>query len=106
MKLLRLIAVILIMFFLVIFITQNYGQVVNLKFFWSPTITEMDMVILVFITLMLGLVIGFLVAGIQVLAARSDLRVLNNDYKKLKKEIDLLRNQGLDEFDENNPKSE
>ncbi len=101
MKILRLLAGILVMFFLVVFITQNYGQVVNLKFFWSPAVTTIDMVILLFIALILGLVIGFLIAGVQILATKSDLRVLTNDYKKLKKEIDLLRNQGLDEVDDN-----
>ncbi|MFH1212970.1 MAG: LapA family protein [Candidatus Neomarinimicrobiota bacterium] len=106
MKFLRLIAVIVIMFLMVVFITQNYGQVIHLKFFWNSSSVEMDMVILVFITLMLGLVIGFLIAGVQILAARSDLRVLSNDYKKLKKEIDLLRNQGIDEVDENGLKTE
>jgi uncharacterized membrane protein YciS (DUF1049 family) len=106
MKILRLIAVVVIMFFFVIFITQNYGQMVNLKFFWTPKVTSLDMVILVFITLMLGLVIGFMIAGVQVLAAKSEIRSLSNDLKKLKKETDLLRNQGLEDVEDTNLKTE
>ncbi len=108
MKLLRWIVTILIMFLIVIFVIQNsnLNPPVKMKFFWIADVKEVDVLILVFVTFLLGLVIGFLVAGIQVLATKNDLRVLTNDLKKLKRETDLLRNQGLDEIDENNPKSE
>jgi len=96
------------MFLIVLFVIQNsnLNPPVKIHFFWKANTIEMDVLILVFLSLLLGLVIGFLIAGIKILATKSDLRVLSNDYKKLKKEIDLLRNQGLEEIDSSDLKTE
>ena len=103
MKILRWIVTVLIMFLIVLFVIQNsnLNPPVTIKFFWKSSAVEIDALILVFLTFLLGLVLGFLIAGIKILAKKNELRVLSNNYKKLKKEIDLLRNQGLEEVDNN-----
>ncbi len=97
MKFIRLIALIVVIFLLVIFITQNQGQNVKLRLLFTSQVIEMDMIILVFITFLIGLLLGFLISGIQILIAKNQLRSLNNEYRNLKKEIDLLRNQGIED---------
>ncbi|HPC35979.1 MAG TPA: LapA family protein [Candidatus Marinimicrobia bacterium] len=108
MKILRWAVTLLIMFLIVFFVIQNsnLNPPVKIHFFWKSSVVEMDVLILVFLTFILGLVIGFLITGIKILASKNELRVLSNDYKKLKKEVDLLRNQGLEETENSNSKTE
>ncbi len=95
MKFLKLLVLIIVMFLLIVFVAQNDGHPVPIKFLFSTATVEMDAVILIFISFLIGLLLGFLYSGFQILAAKNHLRVLNNEYQKLKKEVDLLRNQGL-----------
>ncbi|HNZ37034.1 MAG: LapA family protein [Candidatus Marinimicrobia bacterium] len=108
MKFLRWVVTLLIMFLIVFFVIQNsnLNPPVKIQFFWKASPVEMDILILVFLTFILGLVIGFLIAGIKILTTKNELRALSNDYKKLKKEVDLLRNQGIDETEADNSKTE
>lgn len=100
MKVLKFFLSIILMFLVIVFVVQNYGQVVKIKFFLSNTNVEMDMVIMMFIAFLVGLLIGILYCGFHILSAKNQLRALQREYTQLKKEIDLLRNQGIIE-DEN-----
>ncbi|HQQ86110.1 MAG TPA: hypothetical protein PKV46_09380, partial [Candidatus Marinimicrobia bacterium] len=65
MKFLRWVVTLLIMFLIVFFVIQNsnLNPPVKIQFFWKASPVEMDILILVFLTFILGLVIGFLIAG-------------------------------------------
>lgn len=102
MKILKFLVLIILMFLLIVFVVQNYGQIVHVKFIFSGNQLEMELVILLFITLLIGLIIGFLYSALHILSAKSQLKTLNKEYEQLKKEVDLLRNQGIieDEFNQ------
>jgi len=53
------------------------------------------------ISLVSGFLIGYLLAGFQILEQKNKLRVLHSEYKKLKKEVDLLRNKEIEDVEEN-----
>jgi len=95
MKVLKFLLSIILIFLVIVFVVQNYGQAVKIKFFPSRTEIEMDFVIMIFIAFLIGLFIGMLYCGFHILAAKNKLRVLQKEYDQLKKEIDLLRNQGI-----------
>jgi uncharacterized integral membrane protein len=98
MSALKWILVIIIVAFLLVFVMQNVGQMVTLRFFTQALTPEggAEVILVILLTFILGLLIGFLFSGFQILAAKNQLRVLSNAYRKLKKELDLLRNKDIE----------
>ncbi len=101
MKYLKLLALILVILMLLVFVIQNVGQKITLKFFTDAYSFSTEMIIVLLIALVIGFLIGYLLAGVQILEQKNKLRVLNSEYKKLKKEVDLLRNKELEDVEEN-----
>jgi uncharacterized integral membrane protein len=101
MKILKFVVVLLLIVLFLIFVIQNVGQEITLKFFSEANSVTAEMVIVLLITLVIGFLIGFLVSGIQMLAAKNKLRILSSKYQKLKDELDLLRNKEIKEIEEN-----
>jgi len=99
MKYLRLLVLVLVVLFLLVFVIQNVGQKITLKFFSSSYAFSTEMIVVLLISLVLGFLVGYLIAGFQILEQKKIVRVLNSEYKKLKKEIDLLRNKDLEELE-------
>ena len=99
MKYLKLLALVLIVLLLLVFVIQNVGQKITLKFFSSNYTFSTEMIVVLLISLVFGFLIGYLIAGFQILEQKRIVRVLNGEYKKLKKEIDLLRNKDLEEVE-------
>lgn len=100
MKYLKLLVIVLIIALLLIFVIQNVGQEVNLKFFRESSVITTEMILVVLVTLVIGFLIGYLIGGVQILNQKNRFRVLAAEYKKLKKELDLLRNKDLEETEE------
>lgn len=100
MKYLKLLVMIILVLLLLVFVVQNVGQEITLKFFSDAYSVSTEMIIVLILTIVVGFLFGYLIAGIQVLEHKNRLRLLNNEYKKLKKEIDLLRNRDLEEMTE------
>lgn len=99
MKYLKLLVIILVVLILLIFVIQNVGQQVTLKFISDAYSFSTEMIVVLLISVVIGFLIGYLLAGIQVLEQKKKVRALNSEYKKLKKEIDLLRNKDIEDVE-------
>lgn len=100
MRYLKIILLFFVIAVLLIFVVQNVGQLITLKFF-NTKIVETEMVIVMMIAFLIGLLVGFLIAGIQILSASNKVRELRSEYKKLRQEVDSLRNKDLEESEDN-----
>lgn len=99
MKYVKLLVLVLIVLLLLVFVIQNVGQKITLKFFSSNYMFTTEMIIILLIALVIGFLGGYLIAGFQILEQKKINRLLNTEYKKLKKEIDLLRNRELEDVE-------
>ncbi|MCD6440490.1 MAG: LapA family protein [Candidatus Marinimicrobia bacterium] len=99
MKYLKLLVIILVILILLIFVIQNVGQQVTLKFISDAYSFSTEMIVVLLISVVIGFLIGYLLAGIQVLEQKNKVRALNSEYKKLKKEVDLLRNKDIEDVE-------
>jgi len=97
MKFVKFIVLLVIVLLLLIFVVQNVGQQVTLKFFSASNTFATEMIIVLLLAIVVGFLLGFLLAGIEILSAKNKLRVLGAEYKKLKEEVDHLRNQNIEE---------
>lgn len=97
MKFAKLIILFIVFLLLLIFVAQNSEQDITLKFFTNTNTFTTKAIVVLLITLMIGLLIGFFISSIQILSAKNKLRVISTEYKKLKNEVDLLRNIDVEE---------
>ena len=97
MKFAKLIILFIVFLLLLIFVAQNSDQNITMKFFTSANTFTTKAIVVLLITLMIGLLIGFFISSIQIISAKNKLRVISTEYKKLKNEVDLLRNIDVEE---------
>ncbi|MCK4446275.1 MAG: LapA family protein [Candidatus Marinimicrobia bacterium] len=97
MKFAKLIILFIVFLLLLIFVAQNSEQNITLKFFTNANTFTTKAIVVLLITLMIGLLIGFFISSIQILSSKNKLRVVSTEYKKLKNEVDLLRNIDVEE---------
>lgn len=97
MKFAKLIILFIVFLLLLIFVAQNSEQDITLKFFTNTNTFTTKAIVVLLITLMIGLLIGFFISSIQILSSKNKLRVISTEYKKLKNEVDLLRNIDVEE---------
>lgn len=102
MKFAKLIILFIVFLLLLIFVAQNSEQNITMKFFTNANTFTTKAIVVLLITLMIGLLIGFFISSIQILSAKNKLRVVSTEYKKLKNEVDLLRNIDVEESAEEN----
>lgn len=100
MKIAKIILFFLLLIFIVLFVVQNIGQPVDIKFFSNQSIISTEMIVVVIISFILGIIIGMLFSGIQLLKTKNKLRVITKEYEKQKKELNLLRNKELKEIED------
>jgi len=93
MKVIKMILIIVIAFLLSLFIIQNLGKTIDIKFFTENNIFTIEFVIALLITLIFGIMIGLLFAAVNLINTKSQLRTLKKEYLKLEKEVNLLRNK-------------
>lgn len=102
MKFAKLIILFIVFLLLLIFVAQNSEQNITLKFFTNANTFTTKAIVVLLITLMIGLLIGFFISSIQIISSKNKLRVISTEYKKLKNEVDLLRNIDVEEPAEEN----
>lgn len=93
MKIVKMILIIVIVFFLSLFIMQNLNQTVDIKFFSESNIISVELVIALFVSILLGILFGLLFSAVSLINTKSQVRVLKKEYLKLEKEVNLLRNK-------------
>ncbi|MBL7136518.1 MAG: LapA family protein [Candidatus Marinimicrobia bacterium] len=97
MKFAKLIILFIVFLLLLIFVAQNSDQNITMKFFTNANTFTTKAIVVLLITLMIGILIGFFISSIQIISAKNKLRVISTEYKKLKNEVDLLRNIDVEE---------
>jgi len=97
MKFAKLIILFIVFLLLLIFVAQNSEENITMKFFTNANTFTTKAIVVLLITLMIGLLIGFFISSIQILSSKNKLRVVSTEYKKLKNEVDLLRNIDVEE---------
>jgi len=99
MKIVKLVLLITIVFFLSLFIMQNLGKNVDIKFFSENNVVTVEIVTALFISLLLGALFGLLFSAVHLINTKSQVRVLKKEYLKLEKEVNLLRNKDVTKAD-------
>ena len=95
MKLIKTFVLIVLVFFVVYFLTQNNARVyVNLVF---TEFSDASVSMVIFGSLTFGILLGFLIAVFSILTAKAELRSMQNKNKRLSDELNDLRNVAIDE---------
>jgi uncharacterized integral membrane protein len=79
------------------FFAMNLGQYVTIHLF-QTTYQNVNLVVVIFITLFIGTIVGAILLSSYVLNARSEVRALRKEKTKLMRELDGLRNMSIDEI--------
>jgi uncharacterized integral membrane protein len=98
-NLIKILLVLLLLFVLI----QNSDQRVNLQIF-TLFYSQINLAIILLITLGLGAVLGAILLSFSVIQARSDLRIALRKNKQLTRELENLRNISIDEIPEEDSK--
>jgi uncharacterized membrane protein YciS (DUF1049 family) len=94
-NLLKILLVLLLLFVLI----QNSDQRVNLQIF-TLFYSQINLAIVLLITLGLGAVLGAILLSFSIIQARSELRIAQKKNKQLTRELENLRNISIDEIPE------
>jgi len=100
MKVAKIVIYIVIAIILLVFVIQNVGQQVTIKFFSAKNAITTEMIIIVLFSFVVGLLVGVLLTGVQLMSTKSKIRVISKEYDKIKKELNLLRNKEIQELEE------
>ncbi|MCH8287478.1 MAG: DUF1049 domain-containing protein [Candidatus Marinimicrobia bacterium] len=108
MRLISLFFIVLIVLLIMWFLTQNADQVVEELEIFQYSYFNIYLVNVLFGTFAFGVVMGFLIPVFQYLGAKSETRRLKREMKKIRSELDDLRNVGIEsdlEVDAESPDS-
>ena len=95
MKLIKTFILIVLVLFVVYFLTQNNARVyVNLVF---TEFSDASVSMVIFGSLTIGILLGYLIAVFSILTAKAELRSMQNKNKRLSDELNDLRNVAIDE---------
>ena len=79
------------------FFSMNIDKTVDISIFMT-TYQQVKLDIIIFVTFIIGVVVGAVILSLQVLKAKSEVRILKKDKSKMVKELDGLRNLSIDEI--------
>ena len=108
MRLISLFFIVLIVLLIMWFLTQNADQVVEELEIFQYSYFNIYLVNVLFGTFAFGVVMGFLIPVFQYLGAKSETRKLKREMKKIRSELDDLRNVWIEsdlEVDAESPDS-
>ena len=95
MKLIKTFVLIVLVLFVVYFLTQNNARVyVNLVF---TEFNDASVSMVIFGSLTIGILLGYLFAIFSILTAKAEIRSMQNKNKRLSDELNDLRNVAIDE---------
>jgi len=81
------------------FFAINLGQYVTIDFV-KVKYENVDLVVVILLSFIVGIIIGAIIMSSLVLKARSDIKTLKREQNKLNRELDGLRNMSIDELPE------
>ncbi len=105
MRLISLFFIILIVLLIMWFLTQNADQVVEELEIFQYSYFNIYLVNVLFGTFAFGVIMGFLISVFQYLGAKSEARKLKREIKKIRSELNDLRNVGIESDLEVEPES-
>ena len=105
MRLISLFFIVLIVLLIMWFLTQNADQVVEELEIFQYSYFNISLVSILFGTFAFGVIMGFLIPVFQYLGAKSETRKLKREMKKIRSELDDLRNVGIESELEDEPES-
>ena len=105
MRLISLFFIVLIVLLIMWFLTQNADQVVKELEIFQYSYFNISLVSILFGTFAFGVIMGFLIPVFQYLGAKSETRKLKREMKKIRSELDDLRNVGIESELEDEPES-
>ncbi len=99
MKLIKILIAIVLIFVLVVFFYQNYSLNPDPIWIWLYPGKEysLSFAMLMALTLMTGVIIGFATAVSQIIIQKRETLQLRTRVKKLRGELDTLRNQSIED---------
>ena len=106
MRLISLFFILVIVLLIMWFLTQNVDQVVEELEIFQYSFFSVSLVTILFGTFAFGVIMGFLIPVIQYISAKGEVRKLRKEAKKLRSELNDLRNVGIEselEVEEDNP---
>ena len=96
MRLISLFFIVLIVLLIMWFLTQNADQVVEELEIFQYSYFNIYLVNVLFGAFAFGVIMGFLIPVFQYLGAKSETRKLKREMKKIRSELDDLRNVGIE----------
>ena len=79
------------------FFSNNIDKSVDISLF-TNTYEEVKLVVIIFISFMIGVIVGAVILSMQVIKANAEARLLKKEKLKMLKELDGLRNLSIDEI--------
>lgn len=96
MRLISLFFIIVIVLLIMWFLTQNANQVVGELEIFQYSFLNVDLIKVLFGTFTFGVLMGFLIPVFQYIGAKAEVRRLKKEAKKLRSELNDLRNVGIE----------
>ena len=96
MRLISLFFIIVIVLLIMWFLTQNANQVVDKLEIFQYSFFNVDLIKVLFGTFTFGVLMGFLIPVFQYIGAKAEVRKLKREAKKLRSELNDLRNVGIE----------
>jgi len=96
MRLISLFFIVVIVLLIMWFLTQNVDQVVQELEIFQYSFLNVSLVNVLFGTFAFGVITGFLIPVIQYISAKGEVRKLRKEAKKLRSELNDLRNVGIE----------
>ena len=97
MGLLKIFLTIVLMAVLLWFLALNVDQTIQELQIFTTTLYDVNLVHILLASFLIGIFVGFLIPVFQVLNSRAEVRRIERENKKLKSELNDLRNVAIDE---------
>ncbi|TFB10198.1 LapA family protein [Candidatus Marinimicrobia bacterium MT.SAG.2] len=96
MRLISLFFIVIIVLIIMWFLTQNADQVVKELEIFQYSFEDVDLIKVLFGTFAFGVIMGFLIPVFQYIGAKGEVRRFKKEVKKLRSELNDLRNVGIE----------
>ncbi len=96
MRLISLFFIVIIVLIIMWFLTQNADQVVKELEIFQYSFEDVDLIKVLFGTFAFGVIMGFLIPVFQYIGAKGEVRKFKKEVKKLRSELNDLRNVGIE----------